>query len=143
VTEEEKDLNEPNAHDDFIPGKRWMMWLGHFFVGVGFVGLALPVMPGTVFFIIAAYFYARSSRKFYNWLMDHKLIGVHIKNYQAGRITMKGKFLSIASMTFAILLSVFGHQLGLFSFDIPLWVKIVLIVCNVGVSVYILKFKTA
>ena len=129
--------NDPNQeHHDFVPGKWWMMWIGHFFVGLGFVGIALPIMPGTVFFIIAAYFYARSSRKFYNWLMDHKFIGPHIKNYQAGKITQKGKIISIGSMTFAILLSIFLVKP-------PLWVTVVLIITNVAVSIYILRFKTA
>lgn len=143
MAEQKKNLQDSNPHHDFVPGKRWMVWLGHLFVGLGFAGVALPIMPGVVFFIIAAYFYARSSRKFYNWLMNHKHIGVHIRNYQARKITLRGKILSIASMTFAIALSVFGYQLGILGFDIPLWVKIILIVCNVGVSIYILRFKTA
>jgi uncharacterized protein len=131
----QEDEQQQNEHD-YTPGKRWMMWLGHFFVGVGFVGIVVPLMPGTVFFIIAAYFYARSSRKFYNWLMDHRLIGPHIKNYEAGKITWKGKVLSVTSMTAAILLSIFLiHP--------PIWVIAILVACNLGVTIYILSLKTA
>ncbi len=112
------------------------IWLGHFFVGLGFTGIVVPLMPGTVFFIIAAYFYARGSKRFYNWLMNHPSIGLHIRNYQSGKITLKGKIISIASMTIAILLSIF-------LVNPPLWVTITLIACNVGVSIYILRLKTA
>ncbi len=110
--------------------------LGHLFVGLGFMGIILPLMPGTVFFIIAAYFYARGSKKFYNWLLNHRLIGVHIKNYQAGKITLKGKIVSIASMNIAILLSIFLVKP-------PLFVIGILLACDVGVSIYIMSLKTA
>ena len=116
--------------------KSLYIWLGHFFVGIGFIGVVLPLMPGTVFFIIAAYFYARGSKRFYNWLMNHRIIGHHIKNFQAGKITLKGKIISISSMTLAILFSIFYiHP--------PYWVTAVLITCNIGVSIYILRLKTA
>ena len=130
------DAPDKDDQPEFVQGKWWMLWLGHFFVGVGFVGIVVPIMPGTVFFIIAAYFYARSSRKFYNWLMDHKFIGPHIKNYQAGKITQKGKLISIGSMTFAILVSIFLIRP-------PMWVNAILIVTNVAVAIYILRFRTA
>jgi hypothetical protein len=112
------------------------IWLGHFFVGLGFIGIILPLMPGTVFFIIAAYFYARGSKRFYNWLINHPSIGLHIRNYQSGKITLKGKIISISSMTIAIVLSIFlVHP--------PIWVTLLLIFCNVGVSIYILRLHTA
>ena len=133
---QKRDEKTDRHQGDYVPGKWYMLWLGHFFVGIGFVGIVVPIMPGTVFFIIAAYFYARSSRKFYNWLMDHKIIGPHIKNYQAGKITQKGKLISIGSMTFAILLSIFLIKP-------PMWVNVVLVVTNVAVAVYILRFRTA
>ena len=135
MTEPEIEKQDPENREHF-PHNPLLMWVGHFFVGLGFVGIVVPIMPGTVFFIIAAYFYARSSKKFYNWLMDHKFIGPHIKNYQAGKITLKGKLISVGSMTFAVLLSIFLIKP-------PLWVTITLLVTNLAVSIYILRFRTA
>jgi uncharacterized protein len=134
MTDPEIPNPEHNHHD--IPHNPLLKWVGHFFVGLGFVGIVVPIMPGTVFFIIAAYFYARSSKKFYNWLMDHKFIGPHIKNYQAGKITFKGKLISIGSMTFAVLMSIFLIKP-------PIWVTITLLVTNLAVAIYILRFRTA
>jgi len=123
--------NEPKGFS-----KSLNIFLGHFFVGLVFAGIVLPLMPGTVFFIIAAYFYARGSKRFYNWLMNHPSIGLHIRNYQAGKITLKGKIISISSMSIAILVSIF-------LIGPPLWVTLILIACNLGVSIYILRLKTA
>ncbi|HLG35387.1 MAG TPA: YbaN family protein [Bacteroidia bacterium] len=111
------------------------IWLGHFFVAMGFTGLVLPLMPGTVFFIIAAWFYARSSQRFYDWLMNHRSIGVHIRNYREGKITMKGKIMSISSMGIAI-----GTSIWLTS--PPLWVSFILVSCFTGVTLYLLSLKT-
>jgi len=115
--------------------KTTYIWLGHFFVGMGFAGLILPLMPGTVFFIIAAWFYARGSQRFYDWLLNHKSIGQHIRNYRQGKITLKGKIISTSSMGISI-----GVSIWLTS---PVWwVVLILISCFVGVSAYILSLKT-
>lgn len=92
-------------------------------------------MPGTVFFIIAAWFYARGSKHFYDWLMNHRSIGVHIRNYRDGKITMKGKIISTSSMGIAIAGSVWFMSP-------PLWVSIIMVSCFVGVTLYLLSLKT-
>lgn len=59
--------------------------LGVFFVGLGTAGYLLPGLPGTVFILIAAFFFARSSPRFYNWLMNHRTFGAWVRDFQAGR----------------------------------------------------------
>lgn len=59
--------------------------LGVFFVALGTAGYILPGLPGTVFILIAAYFFARSSPRFYNWLMNHRQFGPLIRDYRAGK----------------------------------------------------------
>ncbi len=54
-------------------------------VGLGVVGYIVPGMPGTVFFLIATWFFAQSSPRFYNWVMNHRLIGPLIRDYRAGK----------------------------------------------------------
>ena len=115
--------------------KIFFLYLGHLCVALGFIGIAVPLMPATVFFICAAYCYARSSKKFYNWLMEHPLFGIHIKNFQAGKITRKGKIISITAMSSAIIISII-------LITPPIWVIALLVACIIGVSAYILSFKT-
>lgn len=54
-------------------------------IGLGILGYLLPGLPGTVFFLIAAWFFAQSSPRFYNWLMNHRIFGRMIRDYRAGR----------------------------------------------------------
>lgn len=59
--------------------------LGFFFLALGTAGYVLPGLPGTVFILISAFFFARSSPRFYNYLLNHKTFGGWIRDFQAGR----------------------------------------------------------
>lgn len=68
------------------PLLRWLFRaLGLIAIGFGVLGYILPGLPGTVFILIAAYFFARSSPRFYNRLLNHRLLGPLICDYRAGR----------------------------------------------------------
>lgn len=55
---------------------RWAMFvLAWVCVALGIVGIVTPVMPGTVFLILAAWLFARSSPRFENWLLAHPRLG--------------------------------------------------------------------
>lgn len=63
-----------------------LLWLGlgFLFVGLGFVGVVVPGMPSTVFFIVAAYFFSRSSQRFLNWVLNLPKVGPAVRDYRAG-----------------------------------------------------------
>ena len=79
--------NISNKNEQFLrkPIKVFLISIGTFFVGVGIVGIFVPILPTTPFLLIAAALYARSSKKFYNWLINNKIFGRFIKNYRAGK----------------------------------------------------------
>ena len=54
---------------------------GTFFVGIGIVGIFVPVLPTTPFLLLAAACYERSSQRFYSWLLNNKWFGNYIRNY--------------------------------------------------------------
>ncbi len=58
---------------------------GLFFLGLGILGYILPGLPGTVFILIAAYLFARSSPRFYNRIMNHPVFGTWVRDFQAGK----------------------------------------------------------
>ncbi len=72
---------------------------GLFFVGLAFIGAFLPVMPSTIFVILAAGCFARSSPRFETWLLDHKHFGPSLKAWrQHGAILPGAKAMALAGM---------------------------------------------
>ena len=85
--------------------RRVCLWGGHLFLGMGFVGMLLPVMPTTVFWIIAATCYAKSSPERYYRLIGHGRTGQVIRNYlDHGVIPARGKWLATFSMSLSALI---------------------------------------
>jgi uncharacterized membrane protein YbaN (DUF454 family) len=89
--------NNLNKNEQFLrkPIKVLLITIGTFFIGVGIVGIFIPILPTTPFLLISAALYARSSKRFYNWLVYNKVFGRYIKDYREGKeIPLKVKILS-------------------------------------------------
>src|SRR5262245_26065726 len=74
--------------------------------GLGIIGAFLPVMPTTIFLILAAACFARSSPRMEAWLVNHPKWGPSIRAWREnGAIPRRIKFIAIGSMaiSFAIL----------------------------------------
>ncbi len=59
---------------------------GWFFVVLGFIGVFLPVMPTTPFLLLAALCFSRGSPKFHRWLLNHKVFGPPIEDWEKNRV---------------------------------------------------------
>lgn len=116
---------------------RWVLIIaGTFFVGLGVLGIVLPLLPTTPFFLLAAVCYAKSSKRFYTWLLNNKWFGNYVKNYQEKKgVPLKVKILSISLLWITILFSV------VFIVHILLF-RIILILIAIGVSIHILSIRT-
>ena len=72
---------------------------GFLCVALGALGLVLPVMPTTPFLLLAAACFARSSPRFYDWLLNLRLFGTLIRNWQQTRsIPIRAKLLAIVTI---------------------------------------------
>ncbi|MDD2245514.1 MAG: YbaN family protein [Proteiniphilum sp.] len=72
------------------------------------LGIVVPGLPVTPLALLAAFLYAKSSEKLYNRLIDNKILGPRIKNYQGRKgITRKGKLGVIAFMSIMVSFSSF------------------------------------
>ncbi len=105
-------------------------------LGLGIIGIFIPLLPTTPFLLLAAYCYFRSSKKLYNWLISNKWFGSYIRNYYEGLgIPLKVKLLSISFLWLTIGFSIY------FVVNL-LIVQIILIIIAVGVTAHILTIKT-
>ena len=82
-----------------------MLWViaGLVFTGLGLAGLFLPLMPGTVCLIVAAYCFAQSSPRLHDWLVNHRHLGPLIRDWRESQaISRPAKRAAIAGMGLSI-----------------------------------------
>ncbi len=73
--------------------------LGFVFIALAALGFILPVLPCTPFVLLSAWFFARSSEKWHQWLLQSELFGPMIHNWEANRcISLRTKVVAITSM---------------------------------------------
>ncbi len=115
---------------------RWVLIIaGTFFTGLGIVGIFLPLLPTTPFLLLAAACYARSSKRFYDWLLNNKRFGRYIKNYREGKgISLKVKVVTICLLWLTIAISALVIH--------DLFIAIILMLVAVGVTLHILTIRT-
>lgn len=109
--------------------------LGTLFLLVGIVGVFVPVLPTTPFLLLATACYARSSRRFYNWLMNHRTFGSLIVEWRTYRsIPWRVKLVAVSTLvvTFGssiiffvrdgrlqLALTVFGVSMAVWLYRVP------------------------
>jgi uncharacterized membrane protein YbaN (DUF454 family) len=91
-------------------------------VGVGSIGIVVPGLPTTVFFIVAASCFARSSPRFERWVLDLPRVGPLVRDYRAGLgMPRRAKQWAIAMIVvFAGLSAVAARGMPLFAVSIAL-----------------------
>lgn len=73
--------------------------LGVFCVGLGIVGALLPLMPTTIFLILAAGCFARSSPRLEAWLLDHPRFGPTLRAWRRdGAMSRRAKGMACGGM---------------------------------------------
>ena len=72
---------------------------GWIFLAVGIAGLVLPLLPGTLFLILSAACFTRSSPRFEAWLLDHPRFGPPVRQWRAtGAIPRYAKIFAVVSL---------------------------------------------
>lgn len=93
--------------------------LGLVLTGVGIVGVVTPGWPGTIFLILAAGCFARSSPRLEAWLVNHPRYGPTVVAWREhGAIPRRIKFIAIGSMIVSFVIVLFAHME-------PVWVWVI------------------
>ncbi len=116
---------------------RWtLFFIGWLAIILGVIGIFLPVLPTVPFLLLAGACFGRSSERFYAWLINHTHLGPLIRPYLHGRgISRTSKLKAIGLLWISIAVS------ALLLINI-LWVKGVLLVIGLSVTLYLLKLPT-
>lgn len=110
--------------------------IGLLFLGLAILGVALPVLPTTPFVLIAAACFAKSSPRLHQKLLENKMFGPLIINWQTHKIiSLRSKVIALTTM----LLS-FGWSF--YIIDDLLIVGIIAILM-IGPFIYVARLATA
>jgi len=90
-----------------------LLWFtaGFIVMTIGLIGIIVPGLPTTPLMILAAACFAKSSQRFYDWIINNKMFGQHVKNYREGNgIPKKSKPIILVTMwtfvLFAVLIAI-------------------------------------
>jgi len=109
--------------------------LGFIFLGLGAVGVVLPVLPTTPFVLLAALCFSASNKKFHDWLQRNRFFGPYIENYRTKQgIKRSLKIASIAFLWTGLIISMVIVQTML--------IYVTLGIVGVCVTIHLLLIKT-
>jgi len=110
--------------------------LGSISLVLGTLGIFLPLLPTTPFYLLTAWLYMRGSEKLYNKVMSNKYFGTIVRNFQEDKsIPLRTKVIIISMLWATISFSAF--------FAVSVWwVRIILFAIAIGVTIHILSYKT-
>ena len=102
--------------------KLFLVTIGLICLGLGIIGYVLPGLPGTIWLILAATFFVKSSDRLYTFVVNNHLFGRQVKDFlDSGAMSLRAKTISLISMwcfsTLSIVLAPYG-----FLFKIPIGV---------------------
>ena len=124
--------HEINPSKSFLV-RTLLIVVGTIFLIIGVIGIFLPLLPTAPFVIVTAACYAKSSRKFYHWLLGLPLIGKLLMNWrEERRIPYRAKVFAITTIVIIV-----GSTIVFF---IPfLWAKLLMAGIATTVIVYICR----
>jgi uncharacterized membrane protein YbaN (DUF454 family) len=110
--------------------------IGLICVGLGLVGIVLPLLPTTPFILLAALCFARSSQALHDWLLNNHTFGKMIRDWNSHRaISLKGKLAALFAMALSLVMSF------VLAVDLVIVALQAVILCGVGL--FIMTRKTA
>ncbi|MGK5056281.1 TonB family protein [Janthinobacterium sp. LB2P49] len=113
--------------------RRWA-WTaaGMLMVALGVIGALLPVMPTTIFLILALACFSRASPRLEHWLLHHPRFGAPLRQWREHRaVSRRGKALACLGMAIGFVAMCLGHP--------PWWVIALVGVMEIAVIIYLLR----
>ena len=112
-----------------------LITIGWSCVGLAFVGTFVPGIPTTIFLIVALWAFAKSSKKFHFWLLNHKRFGPILQNWESHKVVpRKAKILMVILQISAVIIFHYSLQ--------NIYLTVLLIITLVFVARYVLSLPS-
>jgi len=107
-------------------------WLGALFFGLGTLGIGVPLLPTVPFWILAAFFYARSEPALRDRIYAHPRFGKPVRDFlEHGVLSRLGKVAAVSGIAIGIAISVLA-------FSMPGKIALILALCLLPVVLFLL-----
>ena len=96
--------------------QKLLIVLGWFFVVLGIIGAVLPIMPTTVFLIIALGIFSKCSPRFHRMLLNNRWFGEDLRQWEQSKTMSrksKQKATIIIVLSFGVSIAILHHRVGL------------------------------
>ncbi len=101
--------------------------LGFISFGLGSIGIFLPLLPSTPLYILAAYFFSKSSPKMHQKVLNLPIVGELVKEWNEHKvINPKAKILSVIMIVLLMGISIYFKRSNLL---------VIILLTVIGVSV--------
>ena len=85
---------------------RWALnGVGLVSLGLGALGVALPLLPTTPFLLLSALCFAKASDRLLNYLLNHRVFGSYLNQYYSGQMTLAYKLQTLGVMWIGLIVS--------------------------------------
>ncbi|AYF45247.1 MULTISPECIES: YbaN family protein [Halobacteriovorax] len=102
------------------------------FVALAIIGVFLPLIPTTPFLLLSAYCFSRSSEKYYQWLLNHKIFGEIITDWNKyGVVSIKSKIIAIS-----MIIALFSYSL--IYVDVAPTIKVIISLIGLSIITFLL-----
>ncbi|MEW5844776.1 MAG: YbaN family protein [Bacteroidota bacterium] len=117
--------------------RAFLVLLGIISLGLGVLGIFLPLLPTTPFMLLSAFLFIRSSGRLYRWLINHRLFGKYIHDYIERRsIPRRVKWYTLGLLWASILTSVATLNVGNV-------IRVMLLLIAIGVTLHVVRLRNS
>lgn len=111
--------------------RRVWRWAGLALLGLGTVGIFLPLLPTTIFWILAAICFGRGDPRLQQWIFSHPRFGRPVRDFVTqGAMTRQGKLYAVAGLGTGCIVAV--------ALTAVPEVRVAMLVIFISVAVYII-----
>ena len=82
--------------------------IGMLSLGLGCIGIVLPIIPTAPFLLLTSFCFVKSSEKFNKWFLNTKIYKKHLENFQKNKVmTLKGEIILLLGVSLMLLTSMY------------------------------------
>ena len=103
--------------------------LGFISMGIGIVGIVVPILPTTPFLLLASFFFAKGSKRFHDWFISTKIYKKYLESFVKSKaMTLKNKFTILLPVSLMLIIT--------FIFVNNLYARLVIVILFIGKYLY-------